>query len=276
MGRRKRRALLIVVCSLAGAYVVLAIVVALCQRKLLYHPARYPAGALDKVALGLGLRPWTNGVGQRIGWHKPAPNGMAAGRVLIVHGNAGSALDRVDFVEGLQGAASLDAYILEYPGYGERDGRAGQDGILRAAAEGLETLTNQGNLFVLGESLGTGVAAWLAGNYPEAIDGVMLFCPYNSMTAVAQHHMSIFPVRWMLRDRYPSEEWLKNYRGPVGVVVATEDVVVPARFGQRLYAGYSGPKKLWELGDCGHNDVCLRPEEWWRDLVAFWGGYARK
>jgi pimeloyl-ACP methyl ester carboxylesterase len=202
---------------------------------------------------------------------KLASGPSTAGSALIVHGNAGSALDRVDFVEGLQGAAPFNAYVLEYPGYGERAGSPNQENILRAAAEALELLTNSGPVFVIGESLGTGVASWLAGAYPTAIRGLMLFCPYNNMTAVAQHHMSIFPVRWMLRDRYPSEEWLRNYRGPLGVVVVTHDVVVPARFGHRLYSSYDGPKRLWELTDCGHNDACMRPAEWWRELVDFWG-----
>ena len=266
----KPRKLLIVICSLAGAYLLLAILLALGQRKLLYQPTRFAPGSLDKVAMGHGLRPWTNSEAQRIGWHRPAADPVAAGTVLIVHGNAGSAIDRLDFVDGLQGAAPFHVYVLEYPGYGERDGSPSQESILRTAAEGLELLTNAGPVFVLGESLGTGVAAWLAGAYPNAINGVMLFCPYNNMTAVAQHHMSIFPVRWILRDRYPSEEWLKNYRGPIGFVLVTDDVVVPARFGHQLYSAYFGPKKLWQLDDCGHNDACLRPAEWWSELVAFW------
>jgi pimeloyl-ACP methyl ester carboxylesterase len=242
----------------------------------MYQPTRYPPGSLDNVARGHGLQPWTNPKGQRIGWRRAARDGTSAGDVLIVHGNAGSALDRIDFVEGLQGAAPFNVCILEYPGYGERQGKASQQDILQAAAEGLELLTNGGPLFVLGESLGTGVAAWLAGTYADAVSGVMLFCPFNNMTAVAQHHMSIFPVRLMLRDRYPSQEWLSNYRGPVGVVVVTDDVVVPARFGHRLYSSYSGPKKLWEFADCGHNDVCLRPAKWWSELAAFWGEHTRR
>jgi uncharacterized protein len=266
-----RRKMLITACTLAMGYLLLALALTACQRKLLYHPTRYPAGAADKVAAGHRLRPWLNARGEKIGWHRPLSNGVARAKVLVVHGNAGSALDRLDFADGLQSVEPVDVFILEYPGYGDRPGVASQESILKAAGEGLELLTNTGPVFVVGESLGTGVASYLAGTYPGAVRGVMLFCPYNNLAAVAQHHMSLFPVGWILRDRFPSEEWLKNYRGPVGILVMENDQIVPARFGRQLYEGYAGPKKLWVVNDGGHNDACTRPSLWWGELSAFWG-----
>lgn len=258
-----------VFCVACGC-LLLGILLTACQRTMIYHPVRYAAGALDSVALGQNLKPWLNQEGKTIGWQRSAP-AAAAAQVLIVHGNAGSALDRADFARGLQCAGPINVFILEYPGYGDRLGKPSQTSLLQAAREAFQLLTNSGPLYVIGESLGTGVAAYLAGTFPEAVSGLLLFCPYNNLTDVAKYHtMRLLPVNLLLRDRFPSDQWLQTYRGPVGILLAIEDRVVPARFGRRLYAGYSGPKKLWELPGAGHNDVFVRPEEWWQEVFDFW------
>jgi len=64
-----------------------------------------------------------------------------------------------------------------------------------------------GPVYLLGESLGTGVAAHLAGTYPTNVAGVLLIAPYNRSPTWRNIHMPIVPVRWLLRDRFPSEEY---------------------------------------------------------------------
>ena len=254
---------------LGGIFSLLVILLGGCQRRMIYHPARYPTGAFDKVAARDNLKPWLNKAGERIGWHRSIST--SAAKVLIVHGNAGPALDRVDLARGLQLAQPIDVFILEYPGYGDRSGFPTQKSLLEAAAEGFSLLTNSRPVYVIGESLGTGVAAYLAGAFPEAVSGLLLFCPYNNLTDVARHHTSsLLPVGLLLRDRFPSDQWLQTYQGPVGILVAGQDRVVPARFGRRLYDGYNGPKQIWEIAAAGYNDVFVRPKEWWREVFDFW------
>jgi fermentation-respiration switch protein FrsA (DUF1100 family) len=71
-------------------------------------------------------------------------------------------------------------------------------------------------------------------------------------------------VRWILRDQYPSATWLKKYQGPVAVILAANDSIVPAKFGQSLFDAYSGPKKLIIADQADHNDllVALTPSAW--------------
>src|SRR5688572_6597306 len=255
---RRKVAVFYVVC----ACLLPALLLTACQRAMIYHPVRYAAGALDSVAFEQNLKPWLTKEGERIGWQRTTEAAGAA-QVLIVHGNAGSALDRADFARALQCAGPMNVFILEYPGYGDRLGKPSQASLLEAAREAFQLLTNSRPLYIVGESLGTGVAAYLAGSFPEAVRGLLLFCPYNNLTDVARYHtMRLVPVSLLLRDRFPSDQWLQNYRGPVGILVAIEDRVVPARFGRRLYDSYGGPKKLWEIPNAGHNDVFERPEEW--------------
>jgi uncharacterized protein len=129
-----------------------------------------------------------------------------------------------------------------------------------------------GPVYVVGESLGTGVACYIAGNYPTVVQGVLLIAPYHNLTDVAQYHIRVLPAGLLLPDKFPSASLLSSYRGPVAIIVGGRDTVVPEKFGRALYDAYFGPKKLWEIKDAGHNDLPVEPVEWWQEVVAFWNG----
>ena len=127
-------------------------------------------------------------------------------------------------------------------------------------------------VYLIGESLGTGVAAFLAGAHPAAVAGVFLVAPYDNLVNVAQEHLPLFPVKWMLKERYPSEHYLKSYHGPVGVLLAGKDKVVPSRLGRRLFDGYHDRKKLWEYPSATHDDVHSPKPSLFREVIDFWRG----
>jgi pimeloyl-ACP methyl ester carboxylesterase len=80
----------------------------------------------------------------------------------------------------------------------------------------------------------------------------------------------MLPVRLLLRDRFPSATLLRNYHGPVAVVVDGWDTVVPEQFGLRLYEGYAGPKRLWRFPNGVHTQIMAPPEVFWSEVIAFW------
>jgi len=255
---------------LAVAYGGLALVVFLTQRSMLYHPSKGSLESLTKLAAGFGFHPWKTAAGEVIGWKRLAQGKGHHERVMIVHGNAGSAIDRVDYADGVTRVMPADVYILEYPGYGTRPGAPTQKNLFDAADEAMALAGKEGPVYLIGESLGTGVAAYLAGTHPKSVAAMLLMAPYHNLTEVAQSHMPIFPVRLMLLDRFPAARFLRNYNGPVAVVLAGEDEVIPKRFGQHLYDDYKGPKKLWVIPQATHNDLPDQSAEWWEELVKFW------
>ncbi|MDB6020862.1 MAG: hypothetical protein JWQ04_719 [Pedosphaera sp.] len=249
-------------------YLGLLLLVFFGQRKLIYHPDKGQGGS--RLAEERGFQAWQNEYGQYIGWKQLRKMPQSHGQILIVHGNSGSAVDRLDYADDLQKVEPLDVYILEYPGFGARDGSPSEKIFFRAADEAINLLKKQGPVYLMGESLGTGVAAYLAGTYPEAVQGVLLVAPYDNMTHVAQYHMPIFPVSLMLLDRFPSSSYFKNYHGPVAMLFAGRDGVVPNRFGHKLFEDYQGPKRFWEVPQVGHNDLLSQTDDWWRGLISFW------
>lgn len=254
---------------LLALYLMSAAGCAAFQRKMIYFPTVASTEELDQFAKLRGLERWKNSSGQNIGWKRTSPIQPAQGQVLITHGNGGCAVHRLDFAEPLRQSAAMDVFILEYPGYGDRKGTPSQNALFAVAEEAFQSLPKTAPVYLVGESLGTGVAAHLAGTHPE-IAGVLLFAPYNSLVDVAQHHLKIFPASWILRDRFTSEKYFKQYHGPVAIVVGGRDEVVPQKYGRRLFDCYGGPKQLWEVSQAGHNDIHTQSGEYWSEIISFW------
>jgi len=259
---------------LVASYVGLVAVLAGCQRDYIYFPRRAEEAALMAEAKSLDLRPWRNASGERIGWMRQA-EGPSPWRVLVFHGNAGCAVDRSYLADAFARRTAdrpWSVYIVEYPGYGSRPGRPSEAAIRTAALEALGILWAEDNtpILVLGESLGSGAACRLAADRPESVRGLLLLTPFDSMVSVAAIHYPWLPVRWLLRDRYDSVAALRQWSGPLVIVTAERDEVVPARLGRALYQSFIGPKRYLEQPHRDHNTLDLDPRApWWDEALEF-------
>lgn len=250
-------------------YVGLLIFLAGCQRQMIYYPVRSTEANARQWAATDGLVPWRSDTGELIGWR---PDEIDASRdvMLAFHGNAGFAAQRGYLVHPL--APAFDVYLMEYPGYGTRAGRPSEAAFVAAAQEAVDLLLRkrEGRVFLLGESLGGGVAAAVAGSRPNDIAGLLLLTPFDSLVNVARYHYPVFPVRLLLRDRFENAKHLESFSGPVAIVVAEEDEVVPARFGRALYDAYAGPKRIWVQEGRSHNTLDLSiGNPMWSEMMAF-------
>ena len=260
--------------TLFALYLTACLGCAAFQRRMLYYPTAESSGAYDRIGNLHGLARWENHAGQNIGWKRKAV-GPARAEVLITHGNGGCAADRAEFAEPLRSMAAMDVFVLEYPGYGDRPGVPSQSALFAAAEDAFQSLPQGLPVYLIGESLGTGVAAHLAGAHPE-IAGVLLFAPYNSLVDLAQHHVVILPASLILRDRFESEKYLKEYPGPLAIIVGGRDQVVPEQFGRRLFDRFNGPKQIWEAPQAGHNDIHAQSGAYWSEVIAFWRANSRR
>ena len=256
---------------LVAVFAAVALLLFLAQRRLLYFPSRSAAAAAERQAARAGLQPWRDGQGRPIGWRAPHPTGQALARVIVLHGNAGSALDRGYFPDVLQapGVPALELFLLEYPGYGARDGAPTQASIVAAAVEAIDLLASEGPrpILLVGESLGSAAAALAAAERPT-VSGLFLVTPLKSVAEVARRHYPWVPG-FLLLDHLDAAAALARYHGPVAFLVAGDDEVVFADLGLALHAGYAGPKRLWVEERRGHNTLRYDPRDpIWREVVA--------
>jgi pimeloyl-ACP methyl ester carboxylesterase len=270
--KRRKTILIKTLVVLLTAYAICLLVLYLSQRSLMYHPDKGDEKEFLSLASEQGVLPWRDTRGELIGWKrlskKPTKN-----RMLILHGNGGNALSRTYLIDGFEKTGDWDFYLLEYSGYAWRGENPNQTAILGSAQAALQQLIaeNKTPVYVAGESLGTGVACLLAGEMPRAVRGLFLITPYNSTVDVAAGRYPVFPVRLLMKDQYHAAAALREYSGPVAILLAGNDYIVPTRFGQALFDGYNGPKKLWIQPGAGHNSLDFDPKaKMWREIVEFW------
>lgn len=239
----------------------------------LFHPTTEREEVLLRTAVRQGLEPWPEAGEQRMGWRSGGPTASAP-RLLVMHGNAGHSLHRQYFARGFEPYFSV--YLLEYPGFGSRPGRPGEAAFLQAAQEALDRLIEEDpdrTVFVLGESIGTGVATQIATANPDSVSGVLLVTPFTNIVDVGRLTFPGFLVRAVLRDRFDNEAALEGYTGRVGFLLAGQDEVVSTELGQRLYDGFTGQKRMWIQEGAGHNTLDFSPTSpWWQEAAAFLRG----
>ena len=250
-------------------YAALCLLAFLLQRRLLYFPERYSEERARLIAKSLGLRPWVDSRGATVGW-QALPPGPPQARVLVLHGNAGSALDR-DYYAAAFNLLNVEVILLEYPGYGMRAGSPSLAALGDAAAEALDDLAARGKepIWVLGESLGSGVAARAVALRPGIARGLVLVTPFARMADLVRKHFPFLPSA-LLRDRFAPATDLAGYRGPAAVIIAGRDEVVGAEQGQRLFEALIGPKLLFLQEEATHNGLNLNSRApFWREIVDF-------
>lgn len=251
-------------------YLVICMIMAIFQRSFIYYPSVFTAAQVDYMARHAKLERWTNSAGQFIGLKRLSPKQPADGTILFAYGNGGTVNSSAHYVDDIQSVAAFDVFILEYPGYEDRPGPPSQKSLFNAADDAFQMLLTNKPIYLVGESLGSGVASYLAGTYSNRVAGVVLLSPFNRLTSVAQNHYPILPVWLLLLDRFPSEDYLRQYHGPVGITMDGRDKIVPEKFSLRLYNGYSGPKKLWEFPNGGHTQITEQQSQFWKEVIEFW------
>ncbi len=252
-------------------YGVVLLVAYLFQYRLLYLPEEITIEQVSQRAHAFGLKLWPREAAEYCGLISADPAFTGRGTVMVFHGNAGSALDRTYYVNALV-RLGYRVILMEYPGYGGRSGKLGEGSFVTDARLSVERLAKEFGrpLYLWGESLGCGVATGVTIGAESHVDGVILLTPWDTLANTAQAHYWYLPARWLTKDRYDNVENLKHFSGPVAVVMAERDEVIPKRLTMRLYDSLPGNKQLWVFRGAGHNSWPMAPElGWWADVMRF-------
>ena len=259
----------------AGTYAVFCVAVALHQHRLLYFPERLDDKKAREAFAFYKVARWPEGSGPDYCGvvKKTVPEeALTNGTILVFHGNAGGAQEREFYSETFQ-KLGWRVILAEYPGYAARPGKMGEASF-REDGRATARLVRQrytGKLIVLGESLGGGVAAAVAADPEVHPDALILATPWDSVVSVAVHHYPWLPVRLFIRDRYDSVTYLKSYAGPVTILMAEDDEIMPAASTLALYEGlpHADRKRLVRVPYCGHNEWFWQvADAQWRVILA--------
>ncbi|MFC3816325.1 alpha/beta hydrolase [Lysobacter sp. GCM10012299] len=219
------------------------------QRELIYLPQETRIDATQtNFAIerdGVRLRGWVVNPDR----HEP---------VIYFGGNAERVENRREQLGRVLPGRSV--YLIAYRGYGANDGAPSESALFADALAVFDEVQarHPGEaVSVIGSSLGSGVASYVASQRPVA--RLVLVAPFDSLAAVAQSHYRIFPVRWIVKDRFDSASYLHGYQGAVMVIRAGRDQVIPAASTNRLIATLGRPPQVVDLPEANHNTIGSDP-----------------
>jgi pimeloyl-ACP methyl ester carboxylesterase len=215
------------------------------QRSLLYFP--------QPAHVATPLVPVEGRVGV-VASHRALPGAQA----VVYFGGNGEDVTQA-FAPLAQAFPQHALYLLHYRGYGRSSGKPTEADIADDALALFDQVHRQHpQVTVIGRSLGSGVATRLASRRPAA--RLVLVTPYDSIEDIAAARFRVFPVRWLLLDKYASWRYAAQVQAPTTVLMAKHDEVIPRDSTETLMTRFAaGRATLHLLPGTGHNDISLAP-----------------
>ena len=191
-----------------------------------------------------------------VAWFAQARSGKPT--VLYFHGNAGGLAGRALRLKRLRDAG-LGALIMSYRSYSGSTGRPTERDNVSDGKRAFKYLVEEkrvpaDDIFLFGESLGTGVAVQVAAAMQPA--GVILDAPYTSMLDLAHLHYPYLPADWLLKDRYETMRYLGKVTSAILIVHGDQDQVIPEAMGRAVFeaANSAKSKAFITVPGAGHLD----------------------
>ena len=256
----------------AVAYGAVMLLVFLFQPRLIYFPQVEREHTTTPRAAGLDFEDVALHTADGIklhGWWVPARD--TRGTVLLMHGNAGNISHRLGYLT-MFNRLGYSVLLFDYRGYGKSGGSPGEEGTYLDAEAAWQHLTEARNLksqdiVLVGESLGGGVATWLALKYPPR--ALVLASTFTSVPDMGAQVYPWLPVRLLARIVYDNIARIREIQVPVMIAHSRGDDIIPFAHGQALFAAAREPKQFLELAG-GHNEGFLfSRNEWIAEVGAF-------
>ncbi len=159
-------------------------------------------------------------------------------------------------------------YLVNYRGYGGSSGEPTEKGIYSDAIVIFDQIRSKhSDISVLGRSLGSGVATYLASK--REFEKLVLITPYDSAQSMVQERFPMYPMMILLKDKYDSVTRAKDIRAKTLVLIAEKDSVITMKHSQKLIDAFPDSKvEVKIIKDAGHNTI-LRDDCYYHVLQKF-------
>lgn len=210
-----KRILIALAVTIPVLYLAACIILFITQRSLLYFPTPRSKGdsSISIESQGETLRILTRAADTREA-------------IILFGGNADDVSNYLgSFAEAFP---EQNLFLVNYRGYGGSTGAPTESALFADALTVYDKVRSEfPNVTVVGRSLGTGVAVYLAS--VRNVDRLILITPYDSIENVAQSHYPIFPIGILLKDKFDSASRVKSVSARTLVLIAEHDKTIPRR-----------------------------------------------
>ncbi len=184
--------------------------------------------------------------------------GDGSNALLYFGGNAENVAYSIPAFAGLLPDTAV--YLHNYRGYGGSSGEPGESAFYSDAALLFDEIRGRhDSVSVVGRSLGSGVASWLAAERPVA--RLVLVTPFDSIANVAQRAYPFAPVGLLLRDKFASVDYVSRIEAPVLVLAAEDDGIIPRGNTMALVDRFPPRQvRLRTIDGTTHNTISRSPD----------------
>ena len=237
------------------------------------------------------------------GWKVRAANSRAANPgaswVLLFHGVADNRIGVLEHARLLL-LAGYNVTMMDARAHGASEGPMATYGWLerndtRAIVDALEVSEHPRHLFVLGESMGAGIALQSAAVDPR-IEAVVAEASFANLQEAAYDYAGLRRYPWLGKTWFAPGTWTMLYRGeslagfpaaevspekavaarafPVLLICDAQDVALPCRHTKLIYDAAIGPKQMWIVPHAYHTAALgYQPVEFRRRVLDFFARY---
>jgi len=202
------------------------------------------------------------------GWFVKNQNSTKS-NLLIYFGANGEELSNV--IPRMSKFENWSIALINYRGYGASEGTPREEALFSDSLEIYDYFSkrediNSSNIVVMGRSIGTGVATYLASK--RNAKSVILVSPYETLTSVAKEKCPIYPISLILKDKFDSLDIAPSVKVPVYILVGSEDKLIPVWHSKKLGEAWGGKVKFEEISGAGHNSID-DGDDYWKKVYDF-------
>ena len=109
------------------------------------------------------------------------------------------------------------------------------------------------NLYIDGESLGSGIAVELGRKYEFA--SIVLEAPFTSVADIAKQRYRIFPTKFFIKDKFNNLEKINKLKSPLLIISRKKDEIVSPIHSQILFQEAKVVKESVFIDEAMHNNL---------------------
>ena len=156
-------------------------------------------------------------------------------------------------------------YLVKYRGYSGSMGKPTENNLYSDALYIYDKIkAKYNNISIIGRSLGTGVATYLATK--RDIDKLVLVTPYDSIESIAKESFPIFPISLLLKDKYKSIERINSIKSRTLIIAAQNDKVIKMKHTKKLVNKFPKSQVVFKIVEnTNHNSISYN--QYYYDLL---------
>ncbi len=194
------------------------------------------------------------------------PAAATSPTILFFHGNGEIVADYDELAPFYQ-RQGVNFFPVDYRGYGRSTGDPTVGAMMRDCHEifgfvrqWLPEMGYPGPLVVMGRSLGSASALELAAAYPDQVAALIVESGFAYAGPLLQLlGVNLAAIGFKETTGFRNIDKIRNYPGPILIIHAEHDHIIPMSDGQALYdAATAVDKTLLKIPHANHNDILFQ------------------